>query len=140
MSPALENVVSDCPMLNEPLEMPVSDQPYQNPDWQQDWFELALQVETPVYGVNPKSIMPRASWGDDEDEDLPEETEEEEEIEADPFDDFDEEDFDDDFDDDFEEELEDEYEIEPADDGAATDTVDEDIEEIELDEEIDLDE
>lgn len=82
----------------------------------QDWFEMALKVETPVKG--PAC----ASWGEDE-----EETEEEpikedtDDEETDPFEDFDEDDFDDDFDDDFEEELDDEYEIEPADDGLVTD-------------------
>ena len=82
----------------------------------QDWFEMALQAETPKRGFI------RASWGEDEDEieeePLKEDTEEEEQ---DPFEDFDEDDFDDDFDDDFEEELDDEYEIEPADDGLVTD-------------------
>ncbi len=82
----------------------------------QDWFEMALKVETPAKGPV------RASWGEDEDETeeepIKEDTEDEE---ADPFEDFDEDDFDDDFDDDFEEELDDEYEIEPADDGMVTD-------------------
>lgn len=82
----------------------------------QDWFEMALQAETPV----KKSV--RASWGEDEDEaeeePIKEDTEDED---PDPFEDFDEDDFDDDFDDDFEEELDDEYEIEPADDGLVTD-------------------
>ena len=82
---------------------------------QQDWFEMALKVETPTKGPF------RASWGEDEDETeeepIKEETEDEE---TDPFEDFDEDDFDDDFDDDFEEELDDEYEIEPADDGMVT--------------------
>jgi len=82
----------------------------------QDWFEMALQVETPKRG----SV--RASWGEDEDETEEEPIKEDaEEEEADPFEDFDEDDFDDDFDDDFEEELDDEYEIEPADDGLVTD-------------------
>ena len=83
----------------------------------QDWFEMALQAETPIRGST------RASWGEDEDEaeeePIKEETEEEE---TDPFEDFDEDDFDDDFDDDFEEELDDEYEIEPADDGLVTES------------------
>ena len=82
----------------------------------QDWFEMALKVETPIRG----SV--RASWGEDEDETeedpVKEETEDED---PDPFEDFDEDDFDDDFDDDFEEELDDEYEIEPADDGLVAD-------------------
>ena len=85
-----------------------------------DWFEAALQTSA----ASPLPMRPpiRSSWGDDEDEadedDLPEEAApEREDDEPDPFDDFDEEDFDDDFDDDFEEELEDEYQIEPADDG-----------------------
>ena len=82
----------------------------------QDWFEMALKVETPVKG----SV--RASWGEDEDEveeePIKEDTEDED---PDPFEDFDEDDFDDDFDDDFEEELDDEYEIEPADDGLVSD-------------------
>ena len=82
----------------------------------QDWFEMALNAETPVKG----SV--RASWGEDEDEveeePIKEDTEDED---PDPFEDFDEDDFDDDFDDDFEEELDDEYEIEPADDGLVTD-------------------
>jgi hypothetical protein len=82
----------------------------------QDWFEMALKVESPVRGPV------RASWGEDEDEveeePIKEDTEDEE---PDPFEDFDEDDFDDDFDDDFEEELDDEYEIEPADDGLVTD-------------------
>jgi len=82
----------------------------------QDWFEMALQAETPKKG----SV--RASWGEDEDETEEEPVKEDaEEEEADPFEDFDEDDFDDDFDDDFEEELDDEYEIEPADDGLVTD-------------------
>ncbi len=82
----------------------------------QDWFEMALKVETPVRG----SI--HASWGEDEDETEEEPLKEESEDEdSDPFEDFDEDDFDDDFDDDFEEELDDEYEIEPADDGLVTD-------------------
>ena len=82
----------------------------------QDWFELALQAETPKRG----SV--RASWGEDEDETEEEPVKEDaEEEDADPFEDFDEDDFDDDFDDDFEEELDDEYEIEPADDGLVTD-------------------
>lgn len=82
----------------------------------QDWFEMALKVETPV------RASVRASWGEDEDE-IEEEPikEEPEEDDPDPFEDFDEDDFDDDFDDDFEEELDDEYEIEPADDGLVTD-------------------
>ncbi|MCU0717237.1 MAG: hypothetical protein MUD03_14040 [Pirellula sp.] len=83
-----------------------------------DWFELALQTEAPV--VRP--IV--SSWGDDDDEpdeEIPDEDSTDEEEESDPFEDFDEEDFDDDFDDDFEEELEDEYEIEPKDDGFAFD-------------------
>ena len=82
----------------------------------QDWFEMALKVESPA---RPPI---RASWSEDEDE--PEEDpvkEESEEDEQDPFEDFDEDDFDDDFDDDFEEELDDEYEIEPADDGLVAD-------------------
>ena len=82
----------------------------------QDWFEMALKVETPVKGPV------RASWGEDEEEaeeePIKEDTDDEE---TDPFEDFDEDDFDDDFDDDFEEELDDEYEIEPADDGLVTD-------------------
>jgi hypothetical protein len=73
----------------------------------QDWFEMALRVESPVRGGI------RASWGEDEDEveeePLKEETDDED---SDPFEDFD---------DDFEEELDDEYEIEPADDGLVTD-------------------
>ena len=82
----------------------------------QDWFEMALKVESPVR----RSV--RASWGEDEDETEEEPIKEDsEEDDADPFEDFDEDDFDDDFDDDFEEELDDEYEIEPADDGLATD-------------------
>ena len=82
----------------------------------QDWFEMALQSETPKIGPI------RASWGEDEDETEEEPVKEDaEEEEADPFEDFDEDDFDDDFDDDFEEELDDEYEIEPADDGLVTD-------------------
>jgi len=82
----------------------------------QDWFEMALQSETPKIGAI------RASWGEDEDETEEEPVKEDaEEEEADPFEDFDEDDFDDDFDDDFEEELDDEYEIEPADDGLVTD-------------------
>ncbi|HUP77527.1 MAG TPA: hypothetical protein VM260_03130 [Pirellula sp.] len=82
----------------------------------QDWFEMALNSETPI------KVPLRASWGDDEDEveeePLKEDTEDEE---SDPFEDFDEDDFDDDFDDDFEEEHDDEYEIEPADDGLVND-------------------
>ncbi len=82
----------------------------------QDWFEMALKVESPV-----RSSI-RASWGEDEDETEEEPLKEESEDEdSDPFEDFDEDDFDDDFDDDFEEELDDEYEIEPADDGLVTD-------------------
>ena len=82
----------------------------------QDWFEMALKVETPVKGPV------RASWGEDEDETEEEPVKEDaEDEETDPFEDFDEDDFDDDFDDDFEEELDDEYEIEPADDGLVTD-------------------
>ena len=78
----------------------------------QDWFEMALNADTPVKG----SV--RASWGEDEDETEEEPIKEDSEDEdPDPFEDFDEDDFDDDFDDDFEEELDDEYEIEPADDG-----------------------
>jgi hypothetical protein len=85
-----------------------------------DWFEAAVQNSTQV--PLPKRAAIRSAWGDEdeeaEDDDLPEEaTPEQEEDEPDPFDDFDEEDFDDDFDDDFEEELEDEYQIEPVDDG-----------------------
>lgn len=91
----------------------------------QDWYEQALQTEAPL-------VRPRASsWSEEDEEDPLEDAETEEEIETDPFDDFDEEDFDDDFDDDFEEELEDEYEIEPADDGALGNA---DIEEIDTDE------
>lgn len=81
----------------------------------QDWFEMALKVESP-------SQPPiRGSWGEDEDE-LEEDPikEDAEDEDPDPFEDFDEDDFDDDFDDDFEEELDDEYEIEPADDGLVT--------------------
>lgn len=82
----------------------------------QDWFEMALKVETPVKGPV------RASWGEDEDETEEEPVKEDtDDEETDPFEDFDEDDFDDDFDDDFEEELDDEYEIEPADDGLVTD-------------------
>lgn len=82
----------------------------------QDWFEMALKVDSPKRG----SI--RASWGEDEDEIEEEPLKEDgEDEDADPFEDFDEDDFDDDFDDDFEEELDDEYEIEPADDGLVTD-------------------
>lgn len=85
-----------------------------------DWFDAALRVDGPSMPVRPTPI--RSSWGDDDedgDDEIPEGDDEavEDEEEPDPFDDFDEEDFDDDFDDDFEEELEDEYEIEPADDG-----------------------
>lgn len=102
-----EAVNGDLDIVEPPLEL---DEPIQ------DWFELALQAETPKRG------SPRASWGEDEDEveedPLKEDVEEEEQ---DPFEDFDEDDFDDDFDDDFEEELDDEYEIEPADDGLVTD-------------------
>lgn len=82
----------------------------------QDWFEMALKVESPKRGAT------LASWGEDEDETEEEPLKEDAEDEdADPFEDFDEDDFDDDFDDDFEEELDDEYEIEPADDGLVTD-------------------
>ncbi len=82
----------------------------------QDWFEMALNVESPA---RPPI---RASWGEDEDE-IEEDPikEDSEDEDPDPFEDFDEDDFDDDFDDDFEEELDDEYEIEPADDGLVTD-------------------
>jgi len=82
----------------------------------QDWFEMALKVESPA---RPPI---QVSWGEDEDE-LEEEPvkEDADEDEQDPFEDFDEDDFDDDFDDDFEEELDDEYEIEPADDGLVAD-------------------
>ena len=97
----------------------------------QDWFEMALNVESPVRGPV------RASWGEDEDETeegpIKEETEDED---SDPFEDFDEDDFDDDFDDDFEEELDDEYEIEPADDGLVTEADTGNSEILEEDEEI----
>ncbi len=91
----------------------------------EDWYEAALQTSVGLLENNQiggKSKAIRNSWGDDDedaDDDVPDEDlpAEEEEDEPDPFEDFDEEDFDDDFDDDFEEELEDEYEIEPADDG-----------------------
>jgi hypothetical protein len=98
----------------------------------QDWFEMALQVATPVR----PSV--KNSWGEDEeegDEEIPGEDVDDEE--QDPFEDFDEDDFDDDFDDDFEEELDDEYEIEPADDGlvpATSEDLDEEI--LDEDEEI----
>jgi hypothetical protein len=84
----------------------------------EDWFEAALATGLPTTGLLTRTPI-RSSWGDDDDaeEEAPEEDEDVEEEESDPFEDFDEEDFDDDFDDDFEEELEDEYEIEPADDG-----------------------
>jgi hypothetical protein len=94
-----------------------------------DWFASALETTTgqplpsrPSLRILSFSSTVRNSWEDDDDEpeddDLPEEAApEKEDDEPDPFDDFDEEDFDDDFDDDFEEELEDEYQIEPADDG-----------------------
>ena len=88
----------------------------------QDWFELALQAESPA------PVPVRNSWGEDEeegDDELPGEDGDEEE--QDPFEDFDEDDFDDDFDDDFEEELDDEYEIEPADDGLVTEVPDEEL-------------
>ncbi|MEQ1830345.1 MAG: hypothetical protein ABL921_30590 [Pirellula sp.] len=78
----------------------------------QDWFEMALQAETPTRAPT------KNSWGEDDeeaDEEIP--TDDADDEEQDPFEDFDEDDFDDDFDDDFEEELDDEYEIEPADDG-----------------------
>ena len=94
------------------IEIPLSKR---NPALEQDWFEQALQTEAPIRA-------PRASWSEEDDEEVTEDVETEEEVETDPFDDFDEEDFDDDFDDDFEEELEDEYEIEPADDGAVVES------------------
>jgi hypothetical protein len=98
----------------------------------QDWFELALQAETPA------RAPVRSSWGEDEeegDEEIPGGDADEEE--QDPFEDFDEDDFDDDFDDDFEEELDDEYEIEPADDGLVPGVVeDPDQEVLDEDEEI----
>ncbi len=85
-----------------------------------DWFEMALQAETPR--PRPVTSTVTNSWGEDEeepDEDASEDESSEEDEDPDPFEDFDEDDFDDDFDDDFEEELEDEYEIEPKDDGFA---------------------
>jgi hypothetical protein len=101
----------------------------------QDWFELALQAETPVRGPV------RNSWGED-DEDAEDEipADDVEEDDQDPFEDFDEDDFDDDFDDDFEEELEDEYEIEPSDEGlvpGAGPDVDEEL--LDDEESVDLD-
>ena len=102
-----------------------------------DWFELALQTEAPrarpVSTLTPLPVHPvKNSWGDDEeeaDEELPDDESSEDDDEPDPFEDFDEEDFDDDFDDDFEEELEDEYEIEPKDDGFAIEETDDEDEE-----------
>jgi hypothetical protein len=130
----LEDQTNTCKLLLEPL---MDDIPSQNSEHvrQQDWFEQALQTEAPIRA--PRSSRgERASWGEDEDEDVVDDVETEEEVETDPFDDFDEEDFDDDFDDDFEEELEDEYEIEPADDGAVVESFEED--DNEEDEEEDL--
>ncbi len=97
-----------------------------------------LGFVTSVWFSNPASpyVSPQVpivlAWDDDDDDDdvldddEPEERDPddpdgapnpvvEEEEEEDPFQDFDENDFDDDFDDDFEEELEDDYEIEPDD-------------------------
>ncbi len=112
MSSTTETLIPTRPTLGEPLVEEIAPLA--------DWYEQAVQTEAPVF-------RPRASsWGDEDeeeeiDDDVDDDTTGAEEIEADPFDDFDEEDFDDDFDDDFEEELEDEYEIEPADDGAVED-------------------
>ncbi len=106
-------------------------QPSIDPD--NDWFEMALETPTPR---KPLALPFASSWDDDDDEadeplgddeDLPGEVAPIE-PEEDPFDDFDEEDFDDDFDDDFEEELEEEYDIEPDDDGMVeTETDDDDL-------------
>ena len=102
-----------------------------------DWFESALGTTVPF---RPRPTM-ASSWDEEEEEEVVEEDEElpgvvaPVEPEEDPFDDFDEEDFDDDFDDDFEEELEEEYDIEPDDDGMLEPTVEND--DIELDEEAD---
>jgi hypothetical protein len=126
----LEDQTNTCKLLLEPL---MDDIPSVNSDRlrEQDWYEQALQTEAPIRA-------PRASWSEDDDEDVVDDVETEDEVETDPFDDFDEEDFDDDFDDDFEEELEDEYEIEPADDGAVVESFEE-VEDNEEDEEEDID-
>jgi len=98
----------------------------------QDWFEMALRVESPA------RKPAKASWGEEEDETEEEPAKEDsDEDDSDPFEDFDEDDFDDDFDDDFEEELDDEYEIEPADDGLVSDAdVDSGSEILDEDEEV----
>jgi hypothetical protein len=106
--------------MNQMLDLGETDSLAKDVAGLEDWFEAAVQTSVPE--ILPKRTPIRSSWGDDdeeaEDDDLPEEaTPEQEDDEPDPFDDFDEEDFDDDFDDDFEEELEDEYQIEPVDDG-----------------------
>ena len=106
--------------MNQMLDLGETDSLAKDAAGLEDWFEAAVQTLHPE-GLLQRTAI-RSSWGDDdeeaEDDDLPEEAApEQEDDEPDPFDDFDEEDFDDDFDDDFEEELEDEYEIEPADDG-----------------------
>jgi hypothetical protein len=98
--------------------------------------------------VDPSLPAIVQAWDDDddEDEDIAEPADDDadlgegvtaplvEEEEGDPFQGFDENDFDDDFDNDFEEELEDDYEIEP-DDSEMFPAADDDVE---LDDDIDI--